>query len=772
LLLETARQIGRQPPEIGAAFRQVLRSLRESDPLGGPPTGPGGSEVLNLSFLTPSAQPGHLGRLGHYEVTEVLGRGGMGVVFKAHDEKLQRMVAIKVLAPHLATSAWARQRFLREVRAAAAIRHEHVIDIHAVEEANGHLYLVMEYVSGQSLQERLDACGPLPLLDILRIGMQMAQGLAAAHAQGVIHRDIKPANVLLENGVARVKITDFGLARAGATAGPSQEGVVAGTPQYMAPEQARGEPVDPRADLFSLGSVLYAMTTGIAPFAASSALAVLKCVCDEKPRPIQDINPQVPRWLCELIEKLHAKGPAKRIQSASEVADLLGKHLADLQLGRRLPSPRLSLYPLCRWATAAALLLLLLGGLSVTEATGITRVVPTVIHIVQGDGSLIVEVDDPQVRVTVEGDGGLVITGAGPHEVRLRPGNYHLRASKDGKTVREELITLMRGDRQVVRVSRESGPPVGASIAAGTPATAPNHRFEGHTGPILSLAFSLGGRYALSGSVDKTVRLWDMASGRELQCFEGHTDEVTAVAFSPKGKEAVSSGGDRMIRLWDLEKGRQLAYCRGHTGKVHSLSFSTDGRLIVSGSADKTVRLWHTSGGAIGEGRSFTGHQGCVTSVAISPDGRLILSGSHDGSVRIWDRASGKELHSLEGHTREVYAVAFAPDGRRAASGSNDKTVRLWDVDHGKELHCLSGHENAVICVAFGPEGRQIFSASSQYQVVDRTLRVWDAASGRLLRSFGGADTDRVSCAAFFPEGRLALSGSAEATLRLWKLSP
>ena len=207
---------------------------------------------VDLSFLTRPDKPDLLGRLGHYGIQEVIGRGGMGIVLKAFDDKLHRVVAIKVMAPQLATSPNARKRFIREAQAAAAIRNDHVIAIYAVEEAEELPYLVMEYVSGESLQQRLDRNGPLELKEILRIGLQTACGLSAAHAQGLIHRDVKPANILLENGVERVKITDFGLARAVDDASLTQSGVVAGTPQYMSPEQARGETVDPRADLFSL----------------------------------------------------------------------------------------------------------------------------------------------------------------------------------------------------------------------------------------------------------------------------------------------------------------------------------------------------------------------------------------------------------------------------------------------------------------------------------------------------------------------------------------
>ena len=336
-----------------------------------------------LDFLTPSQRPGARGRLGHYEVLDVVGKGGMGLVMRAFDDKLQRVVAIKVLAPHLAASGTARQRFVREARAAAAVTHDNVIAIHAVADDAPIPYLVMQFIDGRTLQEKLDRSGPLPLKELLRIGAQVASGLAAAHRLGLTHRDVKPANILLENGVERVKLTDFGLARAADLASLTQSGVIAGTPMYMAPEQADGESVDYRADLFSLGSVLYAMATGLPPFRAATTMGILKRVCEETPRPIREVNPQTPVWLCDLIANLHAKDPAKRFAQAQEVADLLARRLAELQQpGKAADSARAR--PRRRWfAVAAALVVLALG---VCEATGISRLLDPVMALFSGDG--------------------------------------------------------------------------------------------------------------------------------------------------------------------------------------------------------------------------------------------------------------------------------------------------------------------------------------------------------------------------------------------------
>jgi serine/threonine-protein kinase len=299
-----------------------------------------------VDFLDPCDEAETLGRLGEYEILEVIGHGGMGVVLKGFHRELGRFVAVKVMAPHLASSGAARQRFVREARAAAAIVHPNVMPIHSVSTTARLPYLVMPFVACESLQQRLDRQGPLELKEILRIGHQTAAGLAAAHAQGLVHRDVKPANILLEKGVDRVMLTDFGLARAIDDGALTRTGVVAGTPQYMSPEQSQGEPIDERSDLFSLGSVLYALCTGHPPFRAETALGVLRRISDTRPRPIREIQPELPEWLEQLVSRLHDKLPAARFQSAKEVAEILEQCLAHLQQPS-VPLP-VSLRPVAR----------------------------------------------------------------------------------------------------------------------------------------------------------------------------------------------------------------------------------------------------------------------------------------------------------------------------------------------------------------------------------------------------------------------------------------
>lgn len=315
-------------------LRNVMDELKNADFDAPRPVSP-----ESLTFLTPSENEEAIGQLGHYEILEIIGAGGMGIVLKAWDPSLRRIVAIKVLASHLANSSSARRRFVREARAAAAVTHDHVVAIHAVDAENEPPFLVMHFVEGRTLQARIDQDGPLELREVLRIGEQTARGLAAAHEQGIIHRDIKPSNILLENGVERVRITDFGLARAIDDASMTQSGVLAGTPLFMAPEQAQGEPLDHRADLFSLGSLLYAMCTGRSPFRASTIMGVIRRVCDDEPRPIREINPDVPDWFCAIVDRLLTKKREDRFQTADEVASLLAECLAHVQQPLSAPLP-------------------------------------------------------------------------------------------------------------------------------------------------------------------------------------------------------------------------------------------------------------------------------------------------------------------------------------------------------------------------------------------------------------------------------------------------
>ena len=291
--------------------------------------------------------PEMLGRVGKYDIEREIGRGGMGVVLKAHDAELNRPVAIKILSPHLASHGTARKRFAQEAIAAAGILHPNVIAVYGVSNEGKTPYIVMPLIDGPSLQSLVDQNGPLSEIEIVRAAVQISSGLAAAHAQGLIHRDIKPANILTEGGVQRVIITDFGLARAEDDASLTRTGWLMGTPNYMSPEQTRGQRADGRSDLFSLGSLVYFLATGRLPFRAETPLGVLHRIQNDKPTPVRQVNPQISKTLSEVIEFLLEKTPEARFQTATEVHELLEKHLAylrqpDISKPPRVPTARSS----------------------------------------------------------------------------------------------------------------------------------------------------------------------------------------------------------------------------------------------------------------------------------------------------------------------------------------------------------------------------------------------------------------------------------------------
>ena len=415
------------------------------------------TELEGTTFLEPSEHPESLGRFARFEVMEFLGRGGMGIVMRGFDTSLNRHSAVKVLAPELATSAAARKRFSREAKSAAAVVHPHVVPIQTVDEHNGLPYLVMPVVEGQSVEARVRYSGPVTVIEAVRIASQIADGLAAAHTQGLVHRDIKPANVLLENGVERVQITDFGLARAIDDASMTRSGVIAGTPQYMSPEQAHGDSIDHRSDLFSLGSLIYFMLTGHSPFRAETTMGVLNRIGNEQPRSLRSINADIPEWLEQIVMKLLAKPREDRFQTAEEVAQLLQRWHAHLQQPNVVDPPqeldRKSSQPaktagakggIVKWLIAAA-------------AFGFLAFAGVLIVLEWDKGTLTIESEADGVPIRImQGDEvvkNLTVSKAG-ESIRVASGKYVVLIEGEFSDIHVEsgAVTLGRRETKAVRI--------------------------------------------------------------------------------------------------------------------------------------------------------------------------------------------------------------------------------------------------------------------------------------------------------------------------------
>jgi serine/threonine protein kinase/DNA-binding beta-propeller fold protein YncE len=695
----------------------------------------GAGEPLALDFLAPPGRPDALGRLGHYEVLQVLGLGGFGIVFRAYDDVLQRVVAIKVLSPAMAATSPARKRFLREARAAAQVCHENVVQIYAVEE-QPLPFLVMEFLPGETLQQRLERIGPFETADVVAIGRQVAEGLTAAHAVGLIHRDIKPANILVEAGARlRVKISDFGLARAADDASLTRSGTVSGTPLYMSPEQAGGESLDHRTDLFSLGSVLYTITAGHPPFRAGNSLAVLKRVAEQTPRPIAEIVPETPAWLYELIAKLHAKDPQDRIQTAAEVADFFAQCQAGVKPVIPRDASRQSRGAWSGWVSlgAIAACLLLLGGL----------------------GLSIVYKLRPHPQVSGEGNEATAVVDL----TKTSPPPLWIDPKKQLPTPEE----LAARPSPLDALRREGIPEeVLARAGVGNPDLAPAELVavlggpEGHTEFVYSAAFSPDGTLlASAGYTDGTVRLWDTATGRRLRTWTGHAGKIHGLAFRPDGKAVASAAQDGKIRLWDPGADtvmREFTHTTMPSGEWFGIfvAFTPDGGTLASGGFDNRVVLWDPD---TGQARTTYETSDTVWSLAFSPGGKSLAAGCEGSIIHRWEVASRREfdvLHCASGSG--VRSLAFHPNGRLLANGCQwgNGSVWIWDLETERVVHELKGHQDMVMSCAWRADGRLLATAA----LTDSAVRLWDVTAdpprSKVIPIRAGAPHGL----AFSPEGR------------------
>jgi WD40 repeat protein/tRNA A-37 threonylcarbamoyl transferase component Bud32 len=586
-------------------------------------------------------------RLRNYEILGELGRGGMGVVYKARQVQPDRLVALKVIRKERLAHADAVRRFRREALAAARLSHPNIVAVYDADQEGDVHFLAMEYVAGVTLQRLVEQSGPLPPARASDFIRQTALGLQHAADQALVHRDIKPSNLMVvgpdanPGGRAVVKILDMGVARLyqlrdnheDSLTTLTRDGAVIGTPDYIAPEQLEDpHRADIRADLYSLGCTFYFLLAGQVPFPGGTLIQKLDRQRWQTPPSVDQLRPEVPAAVAAVVRRLMAKHPDDRFRSPAELAAALE------QLARTGVLPRAHQPAPLREVSC------LRGHAGPVVAAAFTA---------DGTGAVSGGADRALRLWDLAGGKEVKRFGATPHEVgclALAPGG--LVVAGQGVTVR---VWNVATGKEVLRLA-------------------------GHSDSVSGLDVSRDGRSVLTGSADRTLRLWDLAGGHELRRWTGHRGRVS-VALSPDGRLAASGDRDQALKLWEVRSGRELRSFAVPRGPVLGVAFTPDGAALLSAHFDTTLRLWEVSSGR--ELRRFTGHRQMVSGVAVRGDGKLFASGSHDGSVRVWDPASGAELWCGQGHAGPVTAVAFHPDGRRLLSAGADGTLRLWELPAG-----------------------------------------------------------------------------------------
>jgi tRNA A-37 threonylcarbamoyl transferase component Bud32 len=687
--------------------------------------------------------PGSL--VAGYRIEARIGAGGMAVVYRARDERLPRLAALKVMAPQWAADEEFRQRFIAESRAMTTIDHPYVIPVYKAGEADGVLFIAMRLVTGGDLREALRReGGGLPPARALDLLSPVASALDAAHAAGLVHRDVKPGNILIDRRSGQsdhVFLSDFGLSK-GMLSGASltQSGHYLGTPYYSAPEQARGDHVDGRADQYALACVAFELLTGRRLFERDDPLAVLLAHVTAPPPALTERRPDLPAAADGVMRRALAKAPDERYPSCRDFTDALRDALVMETAGQR-------------------------GRPGASTPAAPAPAVP-----VRGGPR--------RNRLLVIAAAGAVLAAAIAIPLALAASPGTAKASH-AATTRTPAAT------PTPTLSRPASP-AGSSVASprATAKSRPDPLIATLTDPggavsgnnVLSVAFAPSGTTLAAGDISGRIYLWNTASRKRTALTDPGGQTIYALAFASGGSILAAGDKNGSVYLWNTTTKTIAATLTapkptGALGiiapSVSSVAFAPNGTTLAVADVYGSTYLWNTATGTIDTTLADPSDIGSVDSLAFAPDGTTLATGNFNGTVSLWDTTTGKLITTLrDPDGADVQSVAFAPHGTILAAGGQLGTTYLWNTATGKGTGSLTNPRSlGVDSVAFAPNGTALAAGDSS-----GSTSFWNTASRKLIATFTGAGTEGLTSVAFAPNGTIAAAGDKNGSIYLWRV--